>query len=316
MSNPLVSVLIPSWKHERYIRECIESVMLQNYSPMELLVIDDASPDGTLQVAESLRPQCEARFVRTVMLSKEKGNMAASCNMGLSMAQGEYIYLLASDDAAEPDAVKELVEVLESRRDCVLAVGDSSFMDEESCRVGWDDQQNNVPLEQATFKTFGAFLGLNGSCRNVVEFGSYRSLLEGNYIPNGYLMRKSALLAAGGYNTSVLLEDWYMNLQLAKLGGMVYLPKILFRYRWHHSNTIKTYATEKIQTNIYRQIYDLEEPYCREHGLMSVIRRRHPDSLRRRWHRLRRCVLNVVNRVLYINVAKRKFSVFGHKFRF
>ena len=316
MSNPLVSVLIPSWKHERYIRECIESVMHQNYSPMELLVIDDASPDGTLQVAESLRPQCEARFVRTVMLSKEKGNMAASCNMGLSMAQGEYIYLLASDDAAEPDAVKELVEVLESRRDCVLAVGDSSFMDEESCRVGWDDQQNNVPLEQATFKTFGAFLGLSGSCRNVVEFGSYRSLLEGNYIPNGYLMRKSALLAAGGYNTSVLLEDWYMNLQLAKLGGMVYLPKILFRYRWHHSNTIKTYATEKIKTNIYRQIYDLEEPYCREHGLMSVIRRRHPDSLRRRWHRLRRCVLNVVNRVLYINVAKRKFSVFGHKFRF
>lgn len=316
MSNPLVSVLIPSWKHERYIRECIESVMHQNYSPMELLVIDDASPDGTLQVAESLRPQCEARFVRTVMLSKEKGNMAASCNMGLSMARGEYIYLLASDDAAEPDAVKELVEVLESRRDCVLAVGDSSFMDEESCRVGWDDQQNNVPLEQATFKTFGAFLGLSGSCRNVVEFGSYRSLLEGNYIPNGYLMRKSALLAAGGYNTSVLLEDWYMNLQLAKLGGMVYLPKILFRYRWHHSNTIKTYATEKIKTNIYRQIYDLEEPYCREHGLMSVIRRRHPDSLRRRWHRLRRCVLNVVNRVLYINVAKRKFSVFGHKFRF
>ena len=88
MSNPLVSVLIPSWKHERYIRECIESVMHQNYSPMELLVIDDASPDGTLQAAESLRPQCEARFVRTVMLSKEKGNMAASCNMGLSMAQG------------------------------------------------------------------------------------------------------------------------------------------------------------------------------------------------------------------------------------
>ena len=316
MAQPLVSVIIPSWQHVRYIRECIESIMQQSYDPIELLVIDDASTDGTLQMAERLRPQCEKRFVRTVMLSKEKGNMAASCNMGIGMAQGKYVYLIASDDAAEPDAIRELVAVLESRQDCVLAVGDSAFMDEASVRVGWDADQNCVPLEEARFKTFGDVLELNAPGPKRTGFGSYRSLLQGNYIPNGYLMRRSALLAAGGYNTSVLLEDWHMNLQLAKQGGMVYLPKILFRYRWHSGNTIKKYRDEATQTAIFRQIYDLEIPYCREHGLFSFIRRRHPDYLRQRMHRVRRQILSRINRVLYINIHKRKVCILGREVHF
>ena len=316
MANPLVSVIIPAWHHERFIRECIESIINQSYSPMELLVIDDASPDGTLQAAESLRAQCEVRFVRTVMFSKKKGNMAASCNMGIGMAQGKYVYLIASDDAAEPDAVRELVEVLESHPDHVLSVGDSAIMDESSRRTGWDAGQRSVPLEDAPFKTFGDFYRLNSPSRRHEKFGSYASLLKGNYIPNGYLMRTDALRAAGGYDTTVLVEDWYMNLQLAKLGGMTYLPKILFRYRWYDGNTIKTYAGEETRRKICRQIYDREEAYCREHGFISILRHSHPDSLRNRWHRIRRRVLNVVNRVFYINLTKRRLSVFGRGFRF
>ena len=316
MAYPLVSVIIPAWKHVRFIQESIESIIAQNYSPMELLVIDDDSLDGTLQAAEELRTKCEARFVRTVMLSKEKGNMAASCNMGIDMAQGKYIYLIASDDAAEPDAVRELVEILEARPDYVLAVGDSAIMDAASCRTGWDAEQKSVPLEQAPFKTFGDFYRLNVPGRRRDDFGSYATLLEGNYIPNGYLMRADALRATGGYNTSVLVEDWYMNLQLAKLGGMAYLPKILFRYRWHDDNIIKTYAKEETRRKIYRQIYDLEEEYCREHGFLSILRRRHPDSLRNRWHRMRRRVLKVVNHVFYLNMTKRRLGLFGREFRF
>ena len=316
MANPLVSVIIPSWRHESFIRECIESIINQSYSPMELLVIDDASPDGTFQVAESLRDQCEERFVRTVMFSKEKGNTATSCNMGIGIAQGKYVYLIASDDAAESDAIKELVEVLELHPDIVLAVGDSIIIDDTSRRIGWDAEQKGVPLNKAPFKTFGDFFKLNESSGRPGVFGSYASLIEGNYIPNGYLMRADALHAVGGYNTSVLLEDWYMNLQLAKLGGMTYLPKTLFRYRWHEGNTIKTYTSEEKHRKIYRQIYDLEKTYCREHGFLSTIRRRHPDSFHNRWHRIRRRVLKVVNHFFYLNMAKRKFSVLGREFRF
>ncbi|WP_298069701.1 glycosyltransferase [uncultured Mailhella sp.] len=316
MANPLVSVIIPSYRHERFIRECIKSVILQSYSPLELLLIDDASPDGTLQAAESLRAECGVRFVRTVMLSKKKRNTAVSCNLGIDMAQGKYVYLIASDDAAEPNAVQELVQVLESRPDVVLAVGDCSIMDDASRRIGWDADRRGIPLEKARFKTFGEYLRLNIPSRRRNEFGSYASLLEGNYIPNGYLMRTDALRAIGGYNTSVLLEDWYMNLQLAKLGGMVYLPRMLYRYRWHEDNVIKTYGTEETGRKIYREIYALEEAYCREHGLLSIIRRRHPDSLHSRWHRGRRRVLKAVNHIFYINLTKRKFSVFGREFHF
>lgn len=316
MSLPLVSVIIPSWRHEHFIRECIESIINQSYSPIELLIIDDASPDGTLQAAKSLRAECETRFVRTVMFSKEKGNAAASCNTGIDMAQGKYVYIIASDDAAEPDAVKQLVSLLESRPDHVLAVGDSAIMDDASRRTGWNAEQKNVPLDEAPFKTFGDFYRLNMPGRRRDEFGSYATLLEDNYIPNGYLIRTDALRATGGYDTEVLVEDWYMNLQLAKLGGMTYLPRILFHYRWHASNTIKTYATEETCRKIYRQIYDREKEYCRKHGFLPIIRIKHPDSLRNRWRKLLRRVLHVVKHVFYLNRAKRKFSVFGREFYF
>ena len=208
------------------------------------------------------------------------------------------------------------MEVLESRSGHVLVVGDSAIMDDASRRIGWDAEQKSVPLDEAPFKTFGDFYGLNVPGRRRDDFGSYATLLEGNYIPNGYLMRADALRAVGGYDTTVLVEDWYMNLQLAKLGGMTYLPRILFRYRWHDGNSIKIYAAEDIRRKIFRHVYDREKAYCREHGFLAILRRRHPDSLHSRWHRLRRRVLKVVNHVIYLNLAKRKFSVFGREYHF
>lgn len=316
MTLPLVSAVIPAFRHERFLGECLESLLAQTYTPLELLLVDDASPDGTFRTAEGLRPQCEARFARTVMLSKPKENAAASINMALEMARGEYVYLIASDDAAEPHAVEELVQAMEARPDAVLAVGDNLIMDANSRRIGWDEKRRAVPLGEAPFKTFGDFLGLNGAGRHARDFGAYPALLKGNHIPNGCLMRASALRAVGGYDTSVILEDWYINLQLAKLGPMLYLPKILFRYRWHGSNTIKNYEDEEIQRKICRQICQREEPYCQEHDLLPLLRRKDPDTLRNRWHWLRRKVLKVINRVFYLNLAKRKGSFFGREFRF
>jgi len=307
--HPLVSVIIPSYRHERYIGEAIASIISQTYPAIELLIIDDASPDGTMRVAESMKEECEKRFVRTVMITKKKECTAASCNMGLDMAKGTYVYLIASDDVAEPHAIERLVECLDSHSDCVLAVGDNAIINEYSVRVGWNKEQKNVPLEEAFFKTFGELLSLYNEGPRKSAFGAYTTLLQDNHIPNGYLMRKEALDATGGYNTRVLVEDWYMNLQLAKKGTMVFLPEILFRYRWHDKNTIKTYSTRKIQKKIYRQIYLCELFYAIRYGHFKTIMKKVKELYPRKRFSLLRAFF-------YVNKGKRIIRLLGREFKF
>ena len=110
----LVSVIIPAYQHQEYIRECIESILAQTYSCLELILIDDSSTDGTFIAAERMRERCEARFIRTVIMPKEKDGVASSCNLGLELARGEYIYFIASDDAALPHAIETLAAVLDA----------------------------------------------------------------------------------------------------------------------------------------------------------------------------------------------------------
>ena len=306
----LVSVVVPAYQHEAYIRECLESIMVQTYPSLELIVIDDASTDGTFAVAESMREACEKCFVRTVIMTKEKGGIAAACNAGLALAEGEYVYMLASDDAALPQSIERLASVLDSNPACVLAVGDNAFFNAESRAIGWDGKRNSVPLEEARFKTMGDFLGLNvaGGCGK--WFGTYAALLKGNHVPNGYLIRRSALLRTGGYNAEAILEDWYMNLQLAKLGCMIYVPEVLFRYRWHDRNTILNYASEESKKKICRKICSMEKEYALRHGYGTILNHMNPDSLRNRYHEARRRVLNIINKLFYINIHKRKIRLF------
>ena len=94
------------------------------------------------------------------------------------------------------------------------------------------------------------------------QYGDYKTLLWSNYITNGYLLRKSALIEAGKYREDVL-EDWYMNLQLAKKYKFKFIDKVLFSYRWHSSNAIRTEASQKK----YLSTLLLEKDYCLKHNL-------------------------------------------------
>ena len=70
-------------------------------------------------------------------------------------------------------------------------------------------------------------------------FGTYESIYCNNYIPNGYLIRKSIFEKTGLFTTEAPLEDYYLMLQISKYSKMKYLNEILFSYRMHNTNTIK-----------------------------------------------------------------------------
>lgn len=244
---PLVSVLIPAYNHENYVQDTIRSIINQTYENIELIIVDDGSIDSTWQKIQEIKAECENRFVDVHFETKQNEGTCKTMNKLLSYAKGDFIYLIASDDLAKPQAIEKEVIFLSKNADYALCVGDNDFIDSNNKRCYWDKDRNVVyDLDKAVFKTFSEFLmnrvhfNLNSS-----EFGRYDKVFLENHIPNGYLIRKSIFEKIGYFTPDAPLEDWWLMLQISKYAKMKYLDIVLFSYRWHSANTIK--QAERIQ---------------------------------------------------------------------
>lgn len=262
---PLVSVLLPSFNHADYVIFAIDSIVKQSYPNIEFLVLDDGSSDGSYDLICTKLLKVQHRFQRVYCNQQTNSGVAVTLNRLLSEAKGRYIYIIASDDMALPDSISILVHALTHDSASVMAVGDAAFIDKNNKRIKVD--ASFLPMENGIYATMGEVCGLNNRvARHTKHFGEYKDLLFGNYIPNGYLIRRDIIEKIGGYDPSLYLEDWYMNLQLSKYGSLKYLPTINFLYRIHESNTIHSDFFTTRKKNIFWQMYKREWKYCFIHG--------------------------------------------------
>ena len=241
MNNPLISVLIAAYNHEQYVQETIKSIINQTYTNIELIIIDDGSKDSTWEKIQEMKVKCEERFTRVHFETKENEGTCATLNKLLALSKGEYVYIIASDDIAKPNAIEKEIDFLNNNPEYALAVGDNELIDSNGKVCYWDKNRKTVySKKDAKFLTFGEFLKRKSKINFLSsEFGSYRSLYIRNYIPNGYLIRKNIFNKTGYFTPQAPLEDYYLMLQISKYAKMKYLDEILFSYRWHDCNTIK-----------------------------------------------------------------------------
>jgi glycosyltransferase involved in cell wall biosynthesis len=113
MSPAVVSIVIPCYRGERFLAEAIESCLAQTHQAVEVVVVDDASPDGCLAIAERFA-QTDPR-VRIVRRS-QNGGVSRAFNDGFAAARGEYLTRLAQDDVFEPFAVERMIARLREGR--------------------------------------------------------------------------------------------------------------------------------------------------------------------------------------------------------
>ncbi len=310
--NSLVSVIIPSYNHENYVQECIQSIIEQTYKNIELIVIDDGSKDNTWQKIQEMKTICEERFARIHFETKENEGTCKTLNKLISLAKGEFIYLIASDDKAKPQAIEKEIQFLYNNTDYVLAVGDNEFINSSSQRIGWDKHHNSVELSEAEYKTFGE--ALQNEIKNIdfnsPNFGLYEKFVTNNHVPNGYLIRKSALDQIGNFTPEAPLEDWWLHLQLSKIGKYKYIDEILFSYRWHDNNTVK--RTNYMDTISYKtQLY--------EQKLVESLENKKWQQIFEKNIYIIKVKFNILNFIRFYSMKDIKFKqhvleLFGHKF--
>lgn len=117
MENKKVSIIIPVYKVEKYIEECLESLRNQTYTNLEIILCDDESPDRCPEICERYA-QMDSRFK---VLHKKNGGAASARNMGLDIATGDYLGFVDSDDVVKEDYIEKLVGLLEEN-DADIAV--------------------------------------------------------------------------------------------------------------------------------------------------------------------------------------------------
>ena len=105
--NIKVSVIVPVYNVEKYIRQCLESIINQTYKNLEIIVVNDGTKDNSMKIVEEYLSD-----ERIKVINKENGGIASARNRGIDEATGEYISFVDSDDWLELNTYEKLVEII------------------------------------------------------------------------------------------------------------------------------------------------------------------------------------------------------------
>ncbi|MBO7550895.1 MAG: glycosyltransferase family 2 protein [Fibrobacter sp.] len=141
----LVSIIVPIYKVEPYLRRCLDSIVNQTYTNLEIILVDDGSPDDCPQICD----EYAARDKRIVVIHKENGGLSDARNAGLDICKGEYISFVDSDDWVENEYILCLVEnALSTNSDITIVNHD----------LVWDNHQlKSEPFESCIIDDKKAF---------------------------------------------------------------------------------------------------------------------------------------------------------------
>lgn len=154
MTTPLVSVVIPVFNVERYLKECLDSVVQQTLKNIEIICVDDGSFDSSPDILD--RYALEDKRIKVI--HKENSGYGHTMNVGIDAAKGEYVAIVESDDYIEPDmmeilydiATKENAEMVKS--DFSYLYGDGAHKSFQKIKIWWDSSVYNKVLNPVDFK--------------------------------------------------------------------------------------------------------------------------------------------------------------------
>ncbi|PNC16928.1 hypothetical protein CXU22_09745 [Akkermansia muciniphila] len=127
---PQISVIIPAYKTQQYIERCIYSVLGQTLGDIEIILVNDSSPDNTLSMMEQIASTWSGDKTIRIISHEQNRGLSAARNTGLASAQGEFIYFLDSDDYIAPNALETLLRLAQAE-DSPVTIGGVLQVDQE-----------------------------------------------------------------------------------------------------------------------------------------------------------------------------------------
>lgn len=246
MTKPTVSVIAPVYNGEKYLKECLDSVILQSYPHWQMICINDGSTDRSLGILED----CARADARIRVFSQENQGLSVSRNNGLQYAQGDYILFLDCDDRLTPDALECLTKrAAEDHLDILYFDGETFF------NAGLETEEKYTGYKQAYHAKTAISGILTGTemFRTLYESGSYRASACMQLFRRGFLLETGVTFYPG-----ILYEDNLFTMKAitqAKRTG--YYPQAFYERRIHPNSIVtqvKDYRHLRSYVIVYTQI--------------------------------------------------------------
>ena len=230
IEKPLVSIVALHYNNYNYVLHMLNSVSIQDYPNLELIIVDDCSTDDSMLLIEKWLLTCKIP-VRIIKHEKNLG-VCAVCNSGLRNSAGKYISMLATDDVMLPDRITKQVISLEESDDKVCA----TF--------------SNMPIINAdgelTGETFFDLLQVDDfAFKRLSEMSTSEriaSMIAQNIFPApSMLYKREFVLNIGGWDEALYFEDLDMNLRLTYAG---------FRFLWSNEKLVQYRVTQSSLTRL------------------------------------------------------------------
>lgn len=275
-TNQKVSVIIPNYNYEKYIIERIDSILLQTIPIYELIILDDASTDNSVEIikdkVEKIKEEYPDIKVKMIFNQKNSGGcIFAQWQKGLKEATGDYIWIAEADDSAHTDFLKTALENFKKNKNVILFYSESKRIDGKNNIIAlncqdWCDIFHTKRWEQSFIN--------NG----VEEIKNYLS-------NNNTILNVSSVVWKNVKELYTIFEeakdykiagDWYIYSRVLELGDIAFSNKALNYFRKHGSSA----STLSIRDKEYKEVYKIQEmirnKYQLEKNLVEkqIIRRR------------------------------------------
>jgi glycosyltransferase involved in cell wall biosynthesis len=209
---PKVTVVALAYNHEPYVEQSLDAVAAQTFRDVEVIVMDDASTDGT---AERIRAwAARTGFPATYVFHDENRGVCACRNEALALARGTYLASAACDDVYEPDRLERQVAFFDSMpTEVALIFSDARRIDRDGAQLSPSllrDTASWPPVEGRIF---------------------HRLLRKNTVVACAAMVRCQAVLDVGGWDEGIVIDDWDLWLRLAERFEVRYCPGVLARYR-------------------------------------------------------------------------------------
>lgn len=215
MTEPLVSIVIPTYNQKKDVLECLQSLATLEYSNPEVIVVDNGSTDGTPDDIEKLHPK-----VKLIRNSSNLG-VTGGRNLGAKHSRGEYIFFLDHDTVVDKSALCELVEIIQSDPK-IGVVGPGIYHHDEPKKIG------------SLGTSIGSFTGkVSFNYAGRINNGQFPEVMDVQVLPTAFLVRRKVLEKVDFFDDIYFAtyEDTDFCFRVRKLGyRVVCLPKAKV---WH-----------------------------------------------------------------------------------
>lgn len=210
---PLVSIAIITYNQKEYLRECIESCLIQDYPNIEIVIADDCSTDGTQNMLREYEARYPNKFV--LRLSQVNQGITPNSNAAHFACSGKYIAWMGGDDLMLPGKLMKQVQFMEANLNCTICYHNLDVFDSET---------------KNTLYYFNEKLKINGDISAAIKYGTFNGACSN--------LVRTDKTPKHGFDLSIpVASDWLYWVETLSNGGTInYIDEVLGRYRRHTNN--------------------------------------------------------------------------------